>query len=309
MTYWNFLILKFNHYIENYKIEDFELRLKLIKIIIGVWIILMIFPVLVYQDFVYDFDILEEYFKNDLIIRLFYLMPYSCISFIKEKPYLISLLLSFLVICQTFARRYKFLYALLICIILNFHFCLTYMVNSGATVIVTNFASFVVVMEFLSVLQRKFGLDHIYKLYVFFAMKLQMCIVYLVSGLVKLFSPLWVSGAATYYIFSNQRYFKSSIISDIVQSSSLVEDISSYSPIVYLLLFPLLVWTRKAWLIIAASLFFHGFIAIFMGLREFLIFPLLDFCLFCDVKSFYRFNLFIEKIRSFNLVKRYRLIE
>ncbi len=301
MMCWSSLISRFKSSIEDYNIPDYDKRVSLLKLTLSLWIIVMIFPVLVYHEFVYDFDLMNHYFFNNLTVKLFKSLPELITSFIERKPYFVSFALIFLVVAQHFLKKWRLFFTLGICLVLNFHFCLTSIVNSGATVIVTNFASFMVLLDFFDLLQRKNILGSTYKFYVFFGMKIQICIVYLISGLVKLSSPLWISGAATYYIFTNERYFKFPAVLPFIQQSSFIESLSTFLPICYLLVFPFAVWTRKGWLIVAVSFVFHSLIAIFMGLREFLIFPLLDYCLFCDVN-----NVSLVKNRIKQKLSRYK---
>ena len=126
-------------------------------------------------------------------------------------------------------------------------------------------------------------------------MKVQLCIVYLVSALTKLYSPIWRNGSATYYIFHNARYFKLPSIIPYLENSDILIKLTSYVPMIFLILFPIFVWNKKGWVFILASFIFHGFICLAMGLREFMIFPILDMILFCDMKLVEQFSFEIKK--------------
>jgi hypothetical protein len=48
--------------IGQYHVTDFDLRKRLIKGFLGIWIVLTILPILVFGDYIYDIDILKQNF-------------------------------------------------------------------------------------------------------------------------------------------------------------------------------------------------------------------------------------------------------
>lgn len=278
---WNYQSLKFK--IVNYEIENFSTRFDLIKKVIGIWIIITVIVALTYHEYIYNFEAMNEYFSKDLSVKLILSLPNFIKSILLNNPIFLSFSVIALAFIQIFKKNNQVIPTLVLCILFNFYYCLTFEIGSGATTIVCNLLSYIFLIDLFLYLENKLKDIKVVKNWLFFSMKLQICIVYIISGLVKASSKLWLNGAATYYIFHNKRYFKLLLLLPFLDNSEYVLKLSSILPIVFLLLFPILAWTRKSWVIVIISVLFHGFIAIGMGLKEFMIFPILDYLLFCNL--------------------------
>lgn len=263
-------------YIQNL---DIRFNLYILKKLVAFWMLTTLIPTLVLFQFVYSIESMSLSYRDDLLVAAFNLLPNNIQLIFEENSFVLTIVLIALALVQLFLKKTSILTSFLLFVLFNFHLCLTSDINSGATAIIANVSAYIVVFDILTSIQfRNKTLIN----FVFIALQFQMLIVYLVAGLVKLFSPIWMGGSATYYIFNNHRYFKLISLIEPMKDFDLFWILSSYLPILFLLSFPLLIYSRFRRAALWTSFVFHSIIAISMGLKEFMIFPLLDFIIFSN---------------------------
>ena len=101
------------------------------------------------------------------------------------------------------------------------------------------------------------------------AIKLQLCVVYLVSGLAKLGGADWLYGTALLYVFSLEEY---SVwwMRNIGSWPEWIVQLLNWGSIIYMLLFPALVWLKRVKnYLLWAGILFHMLIAFGMGIFDF----------------------------------------
>ncbi|NRA66169.1 MAG: DUF393 domain-containing protein [Pseudobacteriovorax sp.] len=103
----------------------------------------------------------------------------------------------------------------------------------------------------------------------FYTSRLQVVVVYLCAGWLKLNGKLWQSGMSLYYIFQNPDYSRP-MFSEIIVSYEYLALLGTYFAVFFQISFPFLIWFRKTrpFVIIAGTLL-HAGIAIGMGLFTF----------------------------------------
>jgi antimicrobial peptide system SdpB family protein len=101
------------------------------------------------------------------------------------------------------------------------------------------------------------------------AIALQICLVYLMSGLYKAQGDMWVDGTALYYVMRTPEYFHPAL-SPLVLDHDHVIVLGTYGAMLALIAFPFLVISRsvRPWAV-AVMVLFHLSIAVFMGLTSF----------------------------------------
>ncbi len=103
------------------------------------------------------------------------------------------------------------------------------------------------------------------------ACKVQVCTVYFVAGVSKLFGTYWPNGTALYYVYSSER-FGSDMLSKIVSSSELLLVAGTWGPLLLQLSFPWVYLFGRAEarrFVVLIAMFFHAGIALTMGLVSF----------------------------------------
>lgn len=116
----------------------------------------------------------------------------------------------------------------------------------------------------------------------FYALILQICIVYGYSALAKWFDADWLSGNAV-YLASKTFHYSRSFVVDHVDSVKFVAIALTYIVLLYQTLFPFLVWFKKLkpYLLIMGVIM-HLYIAFVMGLFFFGVIMILTYVLFID---------------------------
>ncbi|GAA4556278.1 HTTM domain-containing protein [Streptomyces collinus] len=101
------------------------------------------------------------------------------------------------------------------------------------------------------------------------AIAVQMCLVYVVSGLYKVQGDVWQDGTALFYIMRVPE-FELPGLSNLVYNNDLLVFLGTYSTTLFLVYFPMgiLVPSLRPWTA-AASIAFHVSIGVFMGLTAF----------------------------------------
>ncbi|WP_416071472.1 HTTM domain-containing protein [Streptomyces sp. ME02-8801-2C] len=101
------------------------------------------------------------------------------------------------------------------------------------------------------------------------AIAVQMCLVYMVSGLYKVQGQSWQDGTALFYIMRVPE-FEFPGVSELVYNNDVLVYIGTYATVIFLVYFPMgvLVPTLRPWAA-AASIGFHISIGFFMGLTGF----------------------------------------
>ena len=101
------------------------------------------------------------------------------------------------------------------------------------------------------------------------ALKIQICLVYFISGLAKLMDSDWQNGLALSQTFLVQD-FSLPFYYNHIQNGGIVLKITNYVIIAYQLMFPVLIWIKKFEKpLLAFGILQHLFIALFMGLPSF----------------------------------------
>lgn len=101
------------------------------------------------------------------------------------------------------------------------------------------------------------------------AIKIQLCLVYLFSGLWKIKGGLWGDGTALYYLL-NVNDFKITNLSQIIVSSPFLYKGMTYFTVLFEVGFPLLIWSRKLKpFLIFIGIFFHVGIFVLMRIDNF----------------------------------------
>lgn len=259
-------------------IQKMEVRFNLLilKKLVAFWMLTTLLPTLAFYEYVYSTDSMNITYKEDLLVQSYNLLPESLKAWFELYPYSLTILIVVLAVLQIISRKSSVVRSFLLFISFNFHLCLTSDIASGATAIVANISAFIFFLDIVLKTSKELILVN----FIYFAMKLQMVIVYLVAGLVKIFSDVWMGGSASYYIFYNSRYSKAIPLLEPFKDYDYFWKILSYTPIIFLVLFPVLIFTRFKNVVVIMSFVFHSLIAFFMGLKEFMIFPLLDVVIF-----------------------------
>lgn len=101
------------------------------------------------------------------------------------------------------------------------------------------------------------------------AIALQICLVYLMSGLYKAQGDMWIDGTALYYVMRTPEYFHPAL-SPLVLEHDHVVVLGTYGAMLALIGFPFLVVSRsvRPWAV-SMMVTFHLSIALFMGLTSF----------------------------------------
>jgi uncharacterized membrane protein YphA (DoxX/SURF4 family) len=108
--------------------------------------------------------------------------------------------------------------------------------------------------------------------------KIQFVLIYLLSGMDKLFSEAWRSGDAIFSITHLKFYFNSNLPTP--NSKSLFQ-ILAWLVIIFEIGFPVLIWVRKIrTLVLIVGVLFHGIIIYFLNIPDFGIIMIIPYLLF-----------------------------
>ncbi len=99
------------------------------------------------------------------------------------------------------------------------------------------------------------------------AILVQLCILYETSGMYKVMGDKWTSGTALYYI-SQVEWFSHPAVREMFKDP-VITTTSTYLPMIFLIFFPMAIFTRFRKLWIAIGVCFHLGIALTMGLVTF----------------------------------------
>jgi len=103
----------------------------------------------------------------------------------------------------------------------------------------------------------------------FYLVRIQLVVVYLVSGLAKVSGELWQNGTALYYTLNVDEY-SHPIAKKLISNFPAISVLGTYATLIYQVLFPWLVWNRKIRpYILAFGTFIHIQISFVMGLFMF----------------------------------------
>lgn len=122
--------------------------------------------------------------------------------------------------------------------------------------------------------------------FAFFAAKMQVCLLYFVSAVYKLYGSHWMDGSALYYVLNIDEYSTNWIRKNIANADWLTIPVT-YFTLGFQIVFPVTVWIKKLkpltlWIGVA----FHVLIIFMMGLTDFGLIMLIMYLLFAnDVKS------------------------
>jgi hypothetical protein len=110
--------------------------------------------------------------------------------------------------------------------------------------------------------------------------KIQIAIIYLVSGVDKLYSPGWRNGDAIHYMFSLD-YLMNPKLTGVIPDVPLLNFIVSWCVISFEILFPFLIWNRKTklWMLAIGTLF-HIAISVMLSLVDFGLIMIISYIIF-----------------------------
>ena len=98
------------------------------------------------------------------------------------------------------------------------------------------------------------------------AIILQLCVVYFFSTFYKITGEKWQNGTALYYILRSNQFAESPLNGVIWRNGTLVA-LLTFATLLYQSAFPWIIWHKRLkWIGIIAAFFFHGGIAMTMGL-------------------------------------------
>ena len=107
-----------------------------------------------------------------------------------------------------------------------------------------------------------------------FLIKFHLLIIYFSTFFFKMISPSWSAGVAVFYVL-NSEYFGHPMVRGSWFLSPMIVYASSYSILVFQIVFPLMVWIRKFKApLLALGLTFHASTVILMGLTNFTLVPI-----------------------------------
>ncbi|MBI2268840.1 MAG: HTTM domain-containing protein [Bacteroidetes bacterium] len=122
--------------------------------------------------------------------------------------------------------------------------------------------------------------------FAFLAAKIQVCLLYFVSAVYKLYGSHWMDGSALYYVLNMDEYSTSWIQKNIANTDWLTIPVT-YFTLTFQMLFPVTVWIKKFKpLTLWVGVVFHVLIIFMMGITDFGLIMLIMYLLFAsDAKS------------------------
>lgn len=121
-------------------------------------------------------------------------------------------------------------------------------------------------------------------------------IIYFVAGFYKAGADVWVNGVANYYIFQLER-FKAGALNDWIVSKPLLITISTYTTMFWELLFPIVLFNKKARnFFLLIGLFFHLGIYFLMLINDFALLFLMSYIMFFNDKEVFRFIIRVRRV-------------
>lgn len=121
-----------------------------------------------------------------------------------------------------------------------------------------------------------------------FIIKIQIALIYLLSGVDKLYSPAWRSGEAIHYMLSLD-YMVNPHLTDIIPDAAALNFFIAWAVILFELCFPILIWKSnyRNWLLVIGALF-HLAIIIVLSLIDFGLIMIISYLIFLTDKDFIR---------------------
>ncbi len=136
--------------------------------------------------------------------------------------------------------------------------------------------------------------------FAFLACKIQLCVLYFVSAVYKLYGTHWLDGSAIYYVLNIDTY-TTPIIKNVINSCSWLSLPLTWFTLGFQLLFPIFVWIKKLKpLTLKLGIILHVCIGLIMGLMDFSVIMIIAYVLFfSDERSKNLLNNFpFNKLRS-----------
>jgi hypothetical protein len=120
--------------------------------------------------------------------------------------------------------------------------------------------------------------------------KVQLAIIYLLSGIDKLYSPAWRNGDAIQYMVSLDYLFNPKLVG-IFPSHPWLNFILSWMVILFEMLFPVFIWKNRfrLWMLLIGTLF-HLIIIILLSLVDFGLIMLISYIIFLTDADLTRFG-------------------
>lgn len=149
-------------------------------------------------------------------------------------------------------------------------------IETGANSLISIFLFLQVVFHFFKSMKNEMGMNFSIRV-----LQIQVCVVYLVSTLYKLYGEHWLDGSAIHHLMSNEVYN----LFYPVKVDLWLSKIMVYSVLVYQCLFPLFIWIRKfKTVLIFVGVGIHLGIMLMMGLFFFSLVMIISYFLFMNLK-------------------------
>lgn len=130
---------------------------------------------------------------------------------------------------------------------------------------------------------------------------IHLVIIYFVSGFYKANTDVWVNGVANYYIFQLER-FKAGYLNEWIVSKPLLIMITTYLTLFWELLFPIVLFNKKARnLFLLIGFLFHIGIYFLMLINDFALLFIMSYILFFNDKEVLRFIIKTKRFRLKNI--------
>lgn len=126
----------------------------------------------------------------------------------------------------------------------------------------------------------------------------QLCIVYIVAGLVKVTGDHWVSGMGIYYTFTVDEYTVP-VLQELVMKFPIISVIGSYTTLLFQLTFPYLIWVkpvRKYYFLLGSII--HLGISFGMGLVSFGLAMVVAYALFYTEEQANEIIIYLRRFRD-----------
>lgn len=125
---------------------------------------------------------------------------------------------------------------------------------------------------------------------------IQLCILYLTSGLYQVMGSMWNSGTAIYYILQVNEFTRDSLLNQILLKNDYLIVLFTYASILVKISFPFLLFNKKTkYFAMASIIFFHFGIGYSMGLITFSLIMILFELLLINDEEYVRFFAFVKK--------------
>lgn len=137
-------------------------------------------------------------------------------------------------------------------------------------------------MIFMSKNKEKSPIQNMVNNTAYYALLIQVCILYFFSSFFKLYDQNWLDGMALQYV-SEISFYSTGWFHDITHLSSIISKVATYSVLLYQGLFPIVVWIKPIKIpFLIFGIILHLGIAFGMGIFSFGVIMIITYLLFLD---------------------------